>query len=381
MLVYIAGFLATIILLWLAQNKAKTKKTRILLMIIAVLPLLIISMLRYDVGTDYLKRYTHDYFEIAKGKDISNLEIGFKLIDYICLFFTNEPYLLFIITSLIIISIFFEVIYKESPNNLLSITIFFLAGYFFGSLNLIRQYISMGLILIAYQFLLQENKIKAYIGFTISIIFAFYMHSISIVGFVLIFLKKKVLVSAKWILPISIILLIVNENLMYIFSSIIEKTRFDVYLTGRLSKGEVSILNLFENLIVYIIFYITYYTKKKRGKELEQKATIFLNIQGIALIITALGACHMQFLRIALYFTVFQIISIPYYLEIIPFDEIEGKIKSKFKKEITKKTIKQIITGSVVIAFLGVFIYTNILNNDNEVVPYKTIFSQRLETE
>ena len=32
------------------------------------------------------------------------------------------------------------------------------------------------------------------------------------------------------------------------------------------------------------------------------------------------------------------------------------------------------ITAVVIMAFLGMFAYTNILNNDNEVVPYKTVF-------
>lgn len=130
MVIYIVGFLITLLFLWLLQNKAKTKKTKIILMILAVLPLFTISILRYDVGTDYLKRYVTDYFDIAQGRDIPNLEIGFQLIDRVCLMFTQEPYLLFIVTSAIILGIFFGTVYKESKNILLSIAIFFLGRFF-----------------------------------------------------------------------------------------------------------------------------------------------------------------------------------------------------------------------------------------------------------
>ena len=176
MYIYIITFLITIALVWIAQNKIKNKKLKILLLLIAVIPMFLVSAFRYDLGTDYTKRYVADYNTLAKGKDVKNLEIGFKAIDYLCLFFTKEPYLLFVITSLIILAIIFEVIYKKSNNILLSIAIFFLWGYFFGSLNLVRQYIAISLILLGYQFLMNENKKKAYIGFVICAIFAFLMH-------------------------------------------------------------------------------------------------------------------------------------------------------------------------------------------------------------
>lgn len=375
MSVYIIGFLISLLFIWLSQNKAKTKKTKIILMMLAVLPFLMISVLRYDVGTDYIKRYTNDYIDMAHGKNITNLEIGFKLIDYLCLIFTKEPYLLFAVTSLIILAIFSISIYKESKSVLLSTTIFFLAGYFFGSLNLVRQYIAIGFLLIAYQFLLEENKKKSYIGFILCTILAFFMHSSSIVGFVLLFLGKKVFVNIKWILPVSIILLILNENIMQVLGLVIEKTRFGVYLSGKLARGEVSILNILENLMIYLWMYAIYYLKQKNKEEIKKEGILFLNIQGIALLTTVAGACHMLFSRIALYFVVFQILSVPYYISIMPFKQIKEMIQNKWKKEIKEQTIKQITIVVLIIGFISMFTYTNILNNDNGVLPYKTIFS------
>lgn len=130
MAVYLLSFILSIVLIWVAQNKIKSKKIKILLIILSILPLLIVSAIRYDLGTDYTKRYTKDYLQLAKGKDVKNLEIGFKLIDYFCLLFTKEPYVLFVITSLIILVVFFVCMHRKNTNMALSLAIFFLGRIF-----------------------------------------------------------------------------------------------------------------------------------------------------------------------------------------------------------------------------------------------------------
>lgn len=375
MYIYIITFLITILLIWLAENKAKSRKNKIILLILAVVPMFFISAIRYNVGTDYEKRYVVDYYTLLEGKNVGNLEIGFKAIDYLCLFFTKEPYLLFVITSLIILAIIFEVIYKKSSNRILSIIIFFLGGYFFATLNIIRQYISVAFILLGYQFLMSENKKKAYIGFVICAILAFFMHSSSIICFIIILLTKKNIMDARWVIPLSILILILNKNIMVILTPIIKNTRFNVYLTGKFTTGELSILQIVENLIIYLAMYFSYYFEKKQGKELDKQGITLLNIQGLALLLTVSGVIHTLFIRMAIYFVAFQIISIPYFFSILQFNTITDKINKKFKKNLKTKTVEIIIYSCIVLGFSAMFIYTNILNNDNEVLPYKTIFS------
>lgn len=375
MYIYIITFLITILLVWLAENKAKSRKNKIILLILAVVPMFFISAIRYNVGTDYEKRYVADYYTLLEGKNVGNLEIGFKAIDYLCLFFTKEPYLLFVITSLIILAIIFEVIYKKSSNRILSIIVFFLGGYFFATLNIIRQYISVAFILLGYQFLMSENKKKAYIGFVICAILAFFMHSSSIICFIIIWLTKKNIMDARWVIPLSILILILNKNIMVILTPIIKNTRFNVYLTGKFTTGELSILQIVENLIIYLAMYFSYYFEKKQGKELDKQGITLLNIQGLALLLTVSGVIHTLFIRMAIYFVAFQIISIPYFFSILQFNTITDKINKKLKKNLKTKTVEIIIYSGIVLGFSAMFIYTNILNNDNEVLPYKTIFS------
>ena len=376
MYIYIITFLITILLIWLAENKAKSKTIKTIVLILAIMPMFFISAIRYDVGTDYDKRYKADYYTLAEGKNVGNLEIGFKAIDYICLFFTQEPYLLFVVTSLIILAIIFEVIYKKSSNKILSIIIFFLCGYFFGTLNLIRQYIAMALVLLGYQFLMDKNQKKAYIGFVICAILAFFMHSSSIVCFIMLFLTQKNICNIKIVLPLSILILILNQNIMTILTPIIKNTRFKVYLTGTYAQSELSVLQIVENLLVYVWMSIIYYFQKKKNMEIKKEEITLLNIQGISFLLTVAGVIHSQFMRMAIYFGIFQILSIPYFFNMMNFDDISKKISDKFKKTIKANILKNIIYIAIVVIFICMFTYTNILNNDNEVIPYKTIFSQ-----
>lgn len=374
--IYIISFLLTILLIWMAKSKAKSRKIKISLLILAAVPMFLVSALRYNVGTDYGKRYVLDYTMLQNGEEVTNLEIGFKIIDYICLIFTTEPELLFIVTSLIVISLFFEVIYKKSSNPILSVIIFFLGGYFFGTLNLVRQYIAIGFVLLGYQFLTGTNTKKGYILFTMCAVIAFLMHSSSIVCFVIMFLTCKNLINVKWVLPVSILILILNKNIMLVLSPILENTRFNVYLTGKFAKGDLSIITIVENLVIYVLMSVIYYYKKKNNESLDREGITLLNIQGIALLLNVSGVVHTHFMRIMAYFSVFQILSIPYFFNIINYKNLAQKIKNKLNKNITDKAVKTITYICIVIGFTTIFAYTNILNNDNGVLPYTTIFEK-----
>ena len=163
---------------------------------------------------------------------------------------------------------------------------------------------------------------------------------------------------------------------MAIISPIIENTRFNIYLTGKFAQGDLSIITIAKNLIIYVWMSIIYYYQRKNNDKIEREEITLLNIQGLTLLFTASGVLHTQFMRIMIYFSAFQILSIPYFFNITKYEKIAQKIKQKINKDITAKAIKTITYICIVIGFTSIFTYTNILNNDNEVLPYKTIFEK-----
>ena len=61
MIVYISMFIISIFLTIVSQ-KSKNRISKIIFQILAVLPFIIVSAIRYDVGTDYFVRYVPNVY-------------------------------------------------------------------------------------------------------------------------------------------------------------------------------------------------------------------------------------------------------------------------------------------------------------------------------
>ena len=379
MIVYVLMLILSILFLIL-EKKAKKRWIKIICCIMAIMPFFIVSAFRYDLGTDYTRRYVFDYNRTLQGIDVPNLEILFKAIMKFCIIFTEEPYLMFAITSAITVGFILGTSFKKSQDKILSVCIFLLGGFFFDSLNIMRQYMAMSLVFFGYQFLLKSKK--WYLTYILTVIIATLIHSSAIIMLVLVFFTKKMLVSWKWVLPVCIIIVLLNENLMNILGLILQNSRFGVYLTGKFAEGEFSYLFVAENLAIYLAM-IYIYSKNKKLDNIQTQDILFLNIQALALIVMILGVCPMLFIRTALYFSIFQVISVPYYISKIPTTEIITDLKkitkNKFKFNRLEKYMKKIVTAVVILCFIFAFTRTNILVNTNEVLPYKTIINKEIE--
>lgn len=379
MIVYVLMLILSILFLIL-EKKAKKKWIKIICYIMAVMPFFIVSAFRYDIGTDYTRRYVFDYNRTLQGIDVPNLEILFKVIMKFCIIFTEEPYLMFAITSAIIVGFILGTSFSKSKDKILSVCIFLLGGFFFDSLNIMRQYMAMSLIFFGYQFLLKSKR--WYLAYVVTVILATLIHSSAIIMLILVFLTRKMLVSWKWVLPTCVIVVLLNENLMNIIGFFVQNTKFEAYLTGKFAQGEFSYLFVAENLVIYLIMmYI--YARNKKMDNIQTQDILFLNIQALALIVMVLGSVHMLFIRIALYFSIFQVISVPYYISKIPNEKVVADLKkitkNKFKFSKLEKYMKQVVTVVVVLCFIFAFMRTNILTNTNEVLPYKTIINKEIE--
>lgn len=379
MIVYVLMLILSILFLIL-EKKAKKKWIKIICCIMAVMPFFIVSAFRYDIGTDYTRRYVFDYNRTLQGIDVPNLEILFKVIMKFCIIFTEEPYLMFAITSAIIVGFILGTSFSKSKDKILSVCIFLLGGFFFDSLNIMRQYMAMSLIFFGYQFLLKSKR--WYLAYIVTVILATLIHSSAIIMLILVFLTRKMLVSWKWVLPTCVIVVLLNENLMNIIGFFVQNTKFEAYLTGKFAQGEFSYLFVAENLVIYLIMmYI--YAKNKKMDNIQTQDILFINIQALALIVMVLGSVHMLFIRIALYFSIFQVISVPYYISKIPNEKVVADLKkitkNKFKFSKLEKYMKQVVTVVVVLCFIFAFTRTNILTNTNEVLPYKTVINKEIE--
>lgn len=342
-------------------SKQTSAKKKYLYCFLAFLPFLLVSGFRYGLGTDYIRRYVYDFNRTLGGYRVPNIEIGFHILMKATMLVTDEPYLMFFITSLLTNGFVFFVVSAKSKDKMLSICIYFLLGFFFDSLNIMRQYLAMSVVVMGFYFLLKNQKL----WYVVSVLLAATFHSSALVMLALILFDYRVLCSPKWFIPCLVAVLAINTRMLDLMAFLLKSTRFAVYFDGKFYQGEVSFLFIGENLA----FYLLMVWLQSAGYVSKNKiSNLYLNTQAMALLCMCLGACHMLFIRVAFYFSIFQILSVPYYL---------SHCRKTYRLSIGNKQVYLDILKILVLCAMFVAFYrTNIQTNVNEVVPYRTIFTR-----
>ena len=353
MIIYVLSLLLTLILMSLAI-KNKSNKNYKVLAILSVIPFLFISAFRYDVGTDYFYRYAPNYITIANGGNIKNLEFTFKVLIKICSFFTDSYVSLFFVTSAIIIIPIFYIIYKKSKYPLLSIVLFIIGGFFFDSLNLVRQYISIVIILCSHSYLLD----KKYFKWILWILFAALFHKSALIGFLLFFIRDKKYFKSQYILPLSVIIILFGNYIRDIIVFLISLTPYSNYVNSIYAKSDIRETIIIANFIIYLSMLVLYGYKEKNDK-IDKIDIFYMNVQSLTMILCLFSIQFNLLYRIVEYFSIFQIISIPYMLD----------LKKKYS----------IYVLFILISLYGTcFFHLFIKNNVNEVTPYRFVFNKEV---
>ena len=290
MIVYISMFIISIFLTIMSQ-KSKNRISKIIFQILAVLPFIIVSAIRYDVGTDYFVRYVPNYIEFVNNRPVPSLEPLFVIIIKICIFFTSNPTILFVITSIIVNTLVFYTIFKYSKKPVLSVIIYFLGSFYFASMNIVRQYLAMVVLLASYRILL-SNKSKYF--YLLMILISTLFHTMSIVFIITLFLDKKP-IKLKLLFIILIISAILGTFLGDFVSYIINNTGLQnnvniyKYVKYFVKDGQIYLSTIISEIFIYIFIYESYITLKNRGETIEKEAVFFLNMQSVVLVTIVLS--------------------------------------------------------------------------------------------
>lgn len=126
----------------------------IFLMILSLMPYFLTMGFRYAIGTDYFYTYIPT-FELAK-KGSFTLERGFQLLMRLVLFFTEDPTGLFLLCACIIVGMTGKGIWECSALPWISILLFAADRAFFTSMNAMRQYMSLAIIVGGFRYIREK---------------------------------------------------------------------------------------------------------------------------------------------------------------------------------------------------------------------------------
>lgn len=273
----------------------------------------------FSIGID-TKQFTNAFNLIVEGRD-TRYELGFVYLCKIIGYFTSDAGVLLILVSMLGSITIGYLIYKESSNVLLSVLLFMFLNFYFLSMNMMRQWIALCIVLFGYELFLTKDK---YLLFFASCIFAFLFHKTALccLLFIPIRVFKKFHFSDLFMLvvvSISATLFVFSSKILPLVLGIFD---YKEYLLSEFTKGS-NIAGYLLFAVSFLLMVITYYYGHvKDGENKEYFLVICL-----AVVIFSLGIKISIFERIANYFYIFTVFKFPSVLSSIKIKSNEIIIK------------------------------------------------------
>lgn len=278
---------------------------------------LLFALRANTIGND-TKNY-FELFQIIKNYSTQELlnfslrfEIGFVYLNKLSSLIYDNYFFLQIIVGLFVYSITYKFIKEYSPYIGITIIVFFFARYHDAYMNIMRQTIATGFTLWGYM-RLKKGKHWQYL---LLVLFAYTMHQSAII-FLLIWPFTKITYKPKYlkyfIIACLTIFVLGGAIITFMISSGMLPNYYEdsEYMEG----GKIApAIILFMNVIIFLFFYLNkgYKLKNYKNKQLHGSDITWILMIGILIQITALWFANME--RITWYFSIFNIIAIPYAL-------------------------------------------------------------------
>ena len=326
-----------------------SKRRTIVKIIIALLPMLIVSAIRYDVGWDYLDIYTNGFFLIGAGHmPYYFSEIPFDwLVKIIYIISNQNPDWLFFVCSTITFVFLAKSCKEQSVNIVFSIILIFLIRYYFLTLNIVRQGIAMSIILYSLKFI-KEKNLKKYL---LTIILASCFHLMSLIYIPIYFIcqldwKKK---------KNAIMLILIPIVGMILYIVVMNNTKYGNYIGSQYQGNQFLWHEIILSGTVLVLA-----TIERKNITVNKE---YFNIYYILQIITFIAAICSRFLPVA-----DRIVWLFYMQNIFLIPIIIKNIKHLDKK---------LLVLIALIAIMSINVYAQVILTDSyNIIPYKTIFQK-----
>lgn len=285
-----------------SSGKVKIYVKQFTLLLLLVLPLWLVMGMRYGIGTDF-HEYRRIFEYIASEKDVfhgyENIELGFKIFDYLIALFTDNAQWMFLLSSFIIIAGYLKGFYDNRNSLVICIAAFMGLGYYFYAMNIFRQYMAMAVVFSGITYL-EHGQIKKFLCFILA---ACLFHT-SVLIWLPILVLIKVLPGRNYYYVTLFIgfLLFYNQTAIIRFLSRFTKYQSFFEKNSHFVQSRVSYTNI---LISAIILFVAFLFRKQmlnvnRINDLRIKCVWFMFITYICM--NFLGD---SIIRVVLHFSIY----------------------------------------------------------------------------
>lgn len=352
MIVYIISIALILISSYIFRNNKKW-----ICIISSAILWMLLAFRNISMGLGDTENVYFPYFKMISDMNLKDIFLyqfmtdkGFYILMKIITIFTNNYQICIAILAIPFIYFVMRQIYEYSENIIFSIIIF-VSLYYAYAFFLLRQVIAMGIIIYSYKYI-KEKKIIKFIGM---VIVAGLFHSTALIFLIAYPICNYIKPGYKNYFFIFIAFILgkhMTDILLKIFSVIPVFSRY-AYSIEKGFYNTTSTPSVWGLIITLLILVVSFYFYKKSKKE-DNNINILINLSTLGSIIYCFSSSIAEFYRVALYFSVFNILLLPNALNLYE----------------NNKTRKLITIVSMIMFILYFFVRTTFNTN---IYPY-TIF-------
>lgn len=318
--------------------------------VLSAMPFILVTVLRYRVGTDWTYVYEPYLYYIKHG--ITEFgEQGFNLIYKFFGLFTDDSWWVIAFVGLMTVVFFFLAIYQQSPMIPFSILLFVLCNKYFTALNQIRQMLAMSIFIYSLKYIEKRNW-KGYffwnlLGATIHTSSVMYLPVYFLYG------RHATVKRSAWILILSCASYpFINAA----FKVLVSLTKYAWYMEdSTYSQNNFYLLGFLVTLF-YTVMHIFALSRHPEG---DLKLEFWTNMMVLSTVLLLFSTAMTQVLRVSEGLSVVQVLSLPYLLK-------------KEEDDHVWFWMWLMIVGGYTVKLL----YDVYINQWYGVIPYQTIFSR-----
>lgn len=316
-------------------GRDKKVKDKMFLLITFILLFILVASREFTIGNDtpsYLDIYNRcNIYKWGVFSKTGYYEPGYLALNVILNYLHVSPRLFLTILALIFNYAIYKFIKDNSSNYLMSVLLYINLLYFYQSMNILRQFFALSIILLFGYKLIKEKKLKKYI---ITVLFAALFHSTALFAiflYPLCHLRHSRKMIALIIIGAIVGTLLLNQ-VYPIIASLLNREEFYINMMGEAKLGNIIKTLIFLSMYLFSLIII------KRNERQNYNSYLNILLFTTAIFFTSINMAVLS--RAGQYFSIISLISLP--------NMIESNIKES----------KVLVRSSIVTLFM---IYSSII--------------------
>lgn len=305
-------FVVFIFSLMANMSKQKGNKPNIIFVLIIILILGLVSGLRTVMGDT--GAYKHSYELVGSGQYNANEGEGYeagwiKFYEYLNSI-SKDPQFMLLVTSFIVVTFSILTLRKYSSFFELETYLYITSGTYIVSMNGIRQSVVAAILFWYVKFIIDGK----FIPYCIVSLLLMNFHKSAFIMIPVYFIVRLEAWEQKTnkIMAIGIVFVLLYGKLQPLLTSLMQDSSYGGYMYA--TEGGANIIRTLIAAVPVVLSYVY----RKDIKENWNNGNVFINMSIVNLIFMALATYNWIFARFNMYFTLYNVVLIPYIIKCIP---------------------------------------------------------------